>query len=50
MIRLDPNSFGSVDPDPEVYNEGLFSTETAEKRPEKQTEGGHHHQHSPDES
>ena len=37
-------------PDPEVKNEGLFSTETAENRPEEQTEGGHHRRHSPDEA
>ena len=30
--------------------EGLFNAETAEKRPEEQTEGGHHRRHSPDES
>ena len=39
-----------VDPDPEVQNKGEFSTETAEKRHEEQTEGGHHRRHSPGES
>ena len=36
---MDPNLLGSVDPDPEVFNEGVFSTETAKKRPEEKTEG-----------
>ena len=47
---VDPDSFVSVDPDPEILNEGKFSTETAETRPEEQTEGGQHRRHSPDES
>ena len=47
---MDPVSFGSLDPDPEVYNERKSSTKTAEKRPEEQTRGGHHLRNSPDES
>ena len=44
-----PDSFGSVNPDPEVKNKWLFSPETAGKRPEEQTEGGCHRRYSPDE-
>ena len=42
-IRSDPDSFESRGIELKV-----FSTETAVRQPEEQTEGGHHRRHSPD--
>ena len=43
IIRSDPDSFGSVDPDQKVQMKGFSALKTAEKR-------GVHRRHSPDES
>ena len=63
---VDPDSFGSVDPDSELDPDSEFGSgsrgikrrekqslnqiKSSEKRPEEQAEGGHHRRHPLDES